>query len=351
MGERHSPGAPPTDPQAAQQRLRMRTILLSFGLSLILLGVKFFTYRMTHSSAVLSDALESIINVVAGAFAALSIWVAAKPPDPNHPYGHGKIEYFSAGFEGALIILAAAGIFYTGIRQVSHPRMLPNLQEGALLLVFATFANALMAMALIRIGKRTESLALIADGKHLFTDVYTSVGVIAGLALVRLTGWLWADGAVACVLGVHILIAGSRLVIESSTRLMDATDPRLLDQITQLLRQHRRPDWVDIHQLRAWRAGSLIHVDLHLVLPCEVALIDAHGEAKALERLLIDAFKNISVLIHMDPCSIHECPQCRRPDCQARDRRPNQLAEWDRDRLTRSVTYKAAHKKPAKKNE
>ncbi len=341
MGE-HSRIAEPAAPQALQQRLRMRTILFSFGLSIVLLGLKFYTYRITHSSAVLSDALESIINVAAGAFAALSVWVAAKPPDPNHPYGHGKIEYFSAGFEGALIMLAAGGIFYAGIQQILLPRPLPRLQEGALLLFTATFANASMGAALIRIGRRTQSLALIADGKHLFTDVYSSLGVIAGLLVVRLTGWLWADGAVACLLGLHILVAGSRLVIESSTRLMDATDPLLLDQITQLLKQHRRPAWIDIHQLRAWRAGNLIHVDLHLVLPGDAPLMEAHQEAKVLEGLLTDAFQNISVLIHMDPCGVHECPHCSRPDCLIRKHNASREDEWNRDRLTRSMAGKSS---------
>jgi cation diffusion facilitator family transporter len=348
MGMQHASDANPLNPQAAQ-RLRMRTILLAFVLSLLLLGLKFFTYRMTHSSAVLSDALESIINVVAGAFAALSIWVAAKPPDPNHPYGHGKIEYFSAGFEGALIVLAAAGIFYAGIRQLWFPKALPNLREGVLLLVAATMANGLMAMVLIRIGKRTDSIALIADGRHLFTDVFTSLGVVAGLIMVRYTGWLWMDGAVACVVGVHILIAGTRLVIESSTRLMDASDPRLLDRITALLNQHRRPDWIDIHQLRAWRAGSLIHVDLHLVLPGDVALREAHHEAKALERLLLEDFQNISVLIHMDPCDPCQCPQCIRTDCRTRERPPTSQSEWSRDILTRRAAEVSSERTKKKK--
>jgi cation diffusion facilitator family transporter len=325
------------DPQTAH-RQRMLTILFSFGLGVVLLGMKFFTYRMTHSSAVLSDALESIINVAASAFAAVSVWVAAKPPDPDHPYGHGKIEYFSAGFEGALIVLAAVGIFYTGLRQIWQPRELPNLQQGILLLFVAIAANAAMAIILIRIGKRTDSIALIADGRHLFTDVYSSLGVIAGLILVRWTGWLRADGIVACLLGVHILIAGSRLVYESSTRLMDASDPYLLDRIIALLRSHRRPEWIDIHQLRATRAGILIHVDLHLVLHGDISLREAHHAAKAVEKLLVEAFyKNISVLVHMDPCEIIDCPQCVRKSCPERAAQPTPLPEWTREHLTRNA--------------
>ncbi len=325
----------PDNQTNGQQRLRMKAIILSFFVGLLLMGLKFLTYRITSSSAVLSDALESIINVVASAFAALSIWMAAKPPDPEHPYGHGKIEYFSAGFEGALIIAAAAGIFYTGVQQVLHPHPLPYLQKGAIILLFTTIANLLLGLFLVGIGQRTDSIALVADGKHVMTDVYTSIGVVLGLGLVYVSGLVWLDGAVACLVGLNILITGGRLVHQSYTRLMDASDPDLLDRITQLLHQYRRPDWIDIHQLRAWRAGSLIHIDLHLVLPLDVPLHEAHHEARKLERMLIDQLQgNASVLVHMDPCETENCPICNRPDCHSREHRQTANAAWDRERLT-----------------
>ena len=167
-------------------------ILLSLAVSTALMAAKFLTYHLTLSSAVLSDALESIINVVAGAFAFLSVWMSAKPPDPEHPYGHGKIEYFSAGFEGALIIVAAVGIFYSGIQHLKHPRVLPNLEEGLIILIAATAVNLLLGICLMRVGRRTDSITLISDGKHILTDVYTSGGVLLGLVLVFWTGRLWS---------------------------------------------------------------------------------------------------------------------------------------------------------------
>ncbi len=204
---------------------RMTAICLSLLISIVLMAAKFYTYHITQSSAVLSDALESIINVVAAAFAVGSIWMAARPPDSDHPYGHGKIEYFSAGFEGALIIFAAIGIFKTGISHLLMPAPLANLQAGLSILVAAAVVNLLLGAALIRIGNRLQSLTLVADGKHVLTDVYTSAGVVAGLILVHWTGWLWLDGAIACMVGVNILLTGMRLVRQSFSALMDASDP------------------------------------------------------------------------------------------------------------------------------
>ncbi len=319
------------------QKLRMRMILLSFAVSLALMGLKFLTYHITHSSAVLSDALESIINVVASAFAALSIWMAAKPPDPEHPYGHGKIEYFSAGFEGALIVCAAFGIFFTGIMHLRNPYPLPHLELGVIILIGATIVNLLLGIGLLHTGKRTDSIALAADGRHIITDVYTSAAVVAGLALVYWTGWIWLDGTIACLVGLHILFTGGQLVRQSFARLMDASDPDLLDRIAGLLESNRRPVWIDIHQLRAWRAGNLVHIDLHLVLPDAMTLDQAHDESHALEALLMDHFHgNAGVLVHMDPCSAAHCPICRQQACQMRARKANPPQPWNRMSLVRS---------------
>jgi cation diffusion facilitator family transporter len=315
---------------------RMTAINISLFVAVVLLAAKFYTYYLTRSSAVLSDALESIINVVAAGFAMVSIWMAARPPDSGHPYGHGKIEFFSAGFEGALIILAAIGIFRTGISHLLKPTALANLEEGLVILLAASVVNLLLGVALVKIGKRVQSLTLIADGKHVLTDVYTSAGVVVGLFLVRISGWLWLDGAVACLVGVNILLTGIRLVNQSFSALMDASDPRLLDDIVRLLDCHRQDVWIDIHQLRAWRSGNFVHIDLHLVLPRDFSLEDAHRQAMDLERSLIDHFEgNAGVLVHMDPCEPQECPVCRQDPCDRRSMdRPPAAKAWNRDQLT-----------------
>lgn len=327
--------------QATHQKQRIHAIVLSLLVGTALMGLKFLTYQLTCSSAVLSDALESIINVAASAFAMVSVWMSAKPPDPEHPYGHGKIEYFSAGFEGALIIIAAAGIFWTGIEHLRTPRELPNIEEGLAILCGASAVNLLLGLYVLRIGRRTDSVTLIADGKHILTDVYTSAGVLVGLALVYVTGWLRLDGLVACLVGINILATGSRLVRQSFSGLMDASDTQLLDRIAAILETHRKPEWIDIHKMRAWRAGNLIHIDLHLVLPRDLSMEIAHREAGNIEELLTGEFEgNASVLIHMDPCDPQQCPVCKQRECNWRIRVQGRSANWDRDHLVRSQSLR-----------
>lgn len=298
----------------------MISACLSLLVGAVVMGVKFYLYRLTLSSAILSDALESIINIVASGFALASILIASKPPDKSHPYGHGKIEYFSAGFEGALILLAAAGIFITGIPRILNPGLLPHLQGGLVILFVVSLANLALGAGLVRVGKKTGSLTLLADGKHVLTDVYTSGGVLLGLLLANVTGWYRLDGIIACLVGVNILFSGWSLVRQSFTALMDASDPHLLKEIADLIAANRRDVWIDIHQLRAWRSGSFVHVDFHLILPRNYSLQESHREAKVLEKSIVDHFKGqASVLIHTDPCEDPDCPICRQALCGLRN--------------------------------
>jgi cation diffusion facilitator family transporter len=210
------------------------------------------------------------------------------------------------------------------------------LETGLLILVGATIINLLLGTYLLRVGRSTDSTALIADGKHILTDVYSSVAVIVGLLLVYFTGWLRLDGAVACLVGINILFTGGHLVRQSFKRLMDASDPELLERITRLLAQKKRPAWIDIHQLRAWRAGTMVHVDLHLVLAEDLLLSKAHREAKILENLLLNEFKgNAGVLVHMDPCSPKQCPICSRLNCPGRHSTQEVTLIWSRRWLVR----------------
>ena len=322
-----------------QTRSRITAAACSLAVGIALLVLKFTAYRLTLSAAVLSDALESIVNVVAAGFALMSIILAAKPPDVDHPYGHGKIEYFSAGFEGALIILAAISIFKVGVVQMATPHPLPELDTGMLILLGASVVNLVLGVGLIRVGRKTDSLTLVADGKHVLTDVYTSGGVILGLLLVRFTGWLWVDGAVACVMGLNILATGFVLIRQSFSGLMDAADPAVLERIAEVLNASRRPAWIDIHQLRAWRSGRTVHLDLHLCLPRDMTLAAAHDEAKALEAEVIDSFGGYaSVVIHMDPCEDDDCPECRQDPCEDRTSAYRKDRPWTASTLTRLHT-------------
>jgi cation diffusion facilitator family transporter len=318
-----------------QQRTRLVAILVSLLAGAALMAGKFFAYWLTGSAAILSDALESIINVVASVFALMSISLAAKSPDPSHPYGHGKIEYFSAGFEGALIVLAALGIFYQAWSRLFFPKELPNLNVGLLLLLGISLVNLVLGAGLVQVGRRTRSLALIADGKHILTDVYTSVGVLAGLTLALFTGWYWLDGVVAVLVGLNILYIGSRLMHESSAGLMDASDPDLLEEIVGILRDHRKDIWIDVHRLRARRAGRGVFIDFHLILPRDLSLEAAHREVKELERIFNAHYQGTAdILIHLDPCERPECPICGFDPCIHRQEETKEQKLWRPETVT-----------------
>jgi len=319
---------------ARTKRFRIIAISASLVAGAAIMAGKFYAFHLTGSSAVLSDALESIINVVASAFALSSVAIGARPPDKTHPYGHGKIEYFSAGFEGALIMIAAIGIFKLGIARIIEPKPIPELDLGLAVLLGAGAANLVLGSALLRAGKKTVSIAIIADGRHVLADVYSTAAVIAGLVTVRLTDMLWLDGAVACLVGIYISISGAALVRKSFSALMDASDDRLLDRISELLKDRRKDLWIDIHQLRAWRAGDIIHIDLHLILPRDLTLEAAHAEAKELEALLAKRFEGrASVLIHTDPCVDLDCSVCRKYSCSTRSGEYRGKTSWSRDTL------------------
>ncbi|MFZ2448522.1 MAG: cation diffusion facilitator family transporter [Syntrophobacteraceae bacterium] len=316
-------------------RRRLAAMGLSVVISSLLMGLKFYTFWLTGSTAILSDALESIINVVAAGFALWSVYIAAIPPDTTHPYGHGKAEFFSAGFEGALIILAAGGIAWQALPGILEPKPLPHLDAGLLILLGTAVANLILGTALVRTGRRTRSAAVIADGRHILTDVYTSAGVLAGLVLVRQTGWLWLDGAIACLVAVNILFIGVRLVRESFSRLMDASDPELLDEIAGIIAKHRKAEWIDIHRLRAWRSGERIHVDFHLILSRELSLEAAHREVSVIQRLLKEHVAGMGdALIHAEPCISPECPICASDACVMREEEANHQRIWNRETIT-----------------
>jgi len=324
---------PPREPNMV--KARVIAISLSFAVGAVLMAFKFYVYAITQSAAVLSDALESIINVVASGLALVAIVVAAKPPDESHPYGHGKIEYFSAGFEGALIILAAFGIFKTGWAHLFHPRAIPELEKGLWILFGVSVVNLLLGLGLIRVGKKTDSITLIADGKHVLTDVYTSGGVLVGLFLVHETGLLWLDGGIAFLVGVNILFLGWRLIRQSFSGLMDTADAAMLKEIARLIHERRKDLWIDIHELRAFRSGAFVHIDLHLILPRDLSLEESHKEAKDLEKLIVEHFGGrASVLIHTDPCVDPDCPICSNHMCKQRAQDMEEKLTWDAKTLT-----------------
>ncbi len=314
---------------ASEFLLRRRAAFISIGVGVSLLVIKFAAFAVTGSAAVLSDALESIINVVASGFSFFAILQGARPADESHPYGHGKVEFFAAGFEGALIIVAAIAIFWTAIPRFFTPTPLTRLDIGLVLLIIGGIVNYLLGAYLIRTGRKTHSDALTADGRHVHTDAYTSAGVIVGLLLVRLTGVTWIDPFVACLMGVNILFMGFRLLRSATAGLMDESDRPYLDVVTQALNQARMPEWIAPHHLRSWRGGAVRFVDFHLALPRYWNLDQSHHVQKRLEEVVEAASgQSCQVLIHYDPCVPDYCRLCAVDPCPVRSTPLQQQVTW-----------------------
>ncbi|MBW2522129.1 MAG: cation transporter [Deltaproteobacteria bacterium] len=321
---------------------------LAFITSLTLLLVKFGAYYLTGSKAVLSDAIESIINVATAAFLLFSIRVSSKPVDENHPYGHGKIESFSAGLEGGLITIAAILIFVEAVPAFFVPQAPRNLGLGLYILATAGMVNLVVGSYLLHAGKKYRSDALSADGRHLLTDFYTSAGVIVGLMLYRLTGFLWIDPLVACLVAVNIVVPGIKLMAGSFKNLMDEADPELLERVVQGLNTIRRPGWLYPHKLRALRSGSYHHVDLHISLPAYWTLTQVHEAEQEITGALLQALgEEGDIMIHVDPCEPPYCPTCDIGNCPERTASFTAAPDWTVEEVVASrSTVNAAGEPP-----
>ena len=279
----------------------IRLAALGVVVALGVLALKFVAYRLTGSVALLSDALESIINVVASGAALLALWVAARPADANHPYGHTKAEYLSAVAEGVLIVLAAVGILRLAVPDLFAPRPVEAAWLGLGVNVLASLINGLWAAVLLRAGRRTRSPALLADGQHILTDVITSVGVVVGVVLAVLTGWAVLDPLLAILVALNILWSGWGLLSRSVGGLMDAgVDGPTETRIRQAMSEHAEGA-LEMHDLRTRTSGAVTFIDFHLVVPGEMSVREAHAICDRLEDALRAELENVQVTIHVEP--------------------------------------------------
>lgn len=301
---------------------------------LVLMSVKFLAWWLTGSVAILTDALESIINVVAGSFALISVYYAAQPRDEDHPYGHGKIEYLSAGFEGGLIFIAGLSIIIKAIYGFFLPKELHALDIGIYLSAGAGLVNLILGRYLLKRGKTLHSMILIADGKHLLSDTLSSAGLIAGLAVIYFTGYYWLDNVLSILFGAFILYTGFKLARQSMSDLLDQADYEKLDQLMGIFNKHRRPRWIDIHNLRVLKYGSQLHIDAHLTLPWYLTLEQAHDEVLALQQIIKENMEgDIEFFIHADPCLHISCPVCSVENCDVRKAPYARTITWNLENL------------------
>ncbi len=324
--------------KAVQQNLKVQKWVAI--ISVVLLVIKFIAYYSTHSVAILTDALESIVNVSAGFIGLYSLYVAAKPRDMDHPYGHGKAEFLSAAIEGTLIGSAGAIILYKAIQSFIQPGEIQKLDYGILLVAFSALVNFIVGYYCLRIGKKNNSEALMASGKHLQSDTWSTVGIIIGLLLLYFTGYKWIDAAVAVVFGLIIIYTGYKILRRSIAGIMDEADVKLLTRMVQLMNANRKENWVDLHNLRVIKYGTVLHVDCHLTVPWYINVHEAHNEIDALGALIEKEFgESFEMFVHSDGCLPFQCKICNKADCNVRQHNFVQQIPWTLENISKNKKH------------
>lgn len=316
----------------AQQNINSQKIVAIVAVSLFV--IKTVAWYITGSIAIFTDAMESIVNVVGGFVGLYSLYLSAIPRDKNHPYGHGKVEFVSAGFEGALIAIAGGLIIYKSILALITPTPLAKLDYGIYLVLFSAIVNYAVGYMAIRQGRKTSSLALVASGKHLQSDTYSTIGIIIGLIILTLTGKGWLDAVTAIIFACLIIYQGVKIVRHALAGIMDEADMKLISNVVEHINQNRREKWVDLHNFRIVKYGAVYHIDCHLTVPWYISVKEAHLEASQLESLIIEKFgHNIEMSVHVEDCHLSACPICEVKDCAHRIAPIIKRVEWNADNV------------------
>jgi len=303
--------------------------------AIILFVIKVIAYLITHSVAILTDALEGTVNVAAGIIGLYSLSVAAKPSDQDHPYGHGKAEFISSAVEGTLIAVAGFLIVYEAVKGIIFPRPIQQLDFGIILISITAVINFIVGHLSIRYGKKNNSLALIASGKHLKTDTYTTVGIIIGLGAIYLTKLQWMDSAIALLFALIIIYTGYKIVRQSIAGIMDEADTELLSKMVELINENRRENWIDMHNLRVIKYGGQLHVDAHITVPWFLNVHEAHIEIDVIALLIRKRFgDSLELFIHSDGCLYYQCNICNKKNCPVRHADFEKQIDWNVDNVS-----------------
>ncbi len=279
-----------------------RYVWLSILAAVLTITLKAAAYFFTGSIGLLSDALESVINLVAALIALLVIKIAAQPPDDDHAFGHDKAEYFSSGIEGMLIFFAAFGIFYSAVPRLFTPQPLENIGIGLSITLVATLINLIVGFVLIRAGRQHHSIVLEADGRHLLTDVWTSVGVVLGIVVVGFTGWFVLDPIIALLVALNILWTGFQLIRRSALGLMDtAVSPETQKKIEEILDGYIKKEKIDYHALRTRQSGARKFISVHILVPDDWTVQKGHDLTEEIEDEIRRAVADSTVFTHLEP--------------------------------------------------
>lgn len=307
--------------------IRIQKILVA--VSVVLFIVKIVAWVLTGSVAILTDALESTVNVVAGFIGLYSIILSSKPKDLEHPYGHGKVEFISSAIEGTLISIAGIIIIYEAINNLIHPHELKQLDYGLILIAITAIINYLVGYYCVKKGKENNSPILVGSGAHLKSDTYSTIGLLVGLLLVISTGYKWIDSIAALIFAFIIIFTGYKIIRKAVSGIMDESDAEIIDEIVDVLNKNRNRNWVDIHNMRVINYAGFYHIDCHLTVPYYINVNEAHAILDTLTDTIKDHFENrVEFFIHVDGCLTSQCAICNLSNCDKRNTNYLKKIDW-----------------------
>lgn len=318
---------------------KKQTANIAFQKWIAIVGVllfigKLIAWKLTNSDAVFSDAMESIVNVISAFLGLYSLYLAAKPRDENHPYGHGKVEFVTSAIEGSLISIAGVLIIYEGTNSLISGKVLSKLDLGIWIIAATAVINYVIGYISIQKGKKDNSIVLIASGRHLQSDTITTLGVVVSLGLVYFTKIVWIDSVVALILGIYIILIGYKIIRKSLSG-MDEADPEMLERLAKFLNENRKPEWIDVHNMKIQQFGSKLHIDAHLTLPWYFELRTAHDEMEeAIKLIAKNTDRSVEFNFHMDDCKPTSCAICQIFECPVRQHVFTKKIEWNGENIS-----------------
>lgn len=326
-----------------RENFRFQTIIVIVGG--LLMVSKFVAYFMTNSVAIFTDAMESIVNILAGSVGLYALYISPKPPDKDHPYGHGRAEVISAAFEGALILVAGLIIILSALRGLQSPPEISSLDFGLVIIFAAALVNLVMGRAAIKIGQKNRSQALEASGRHLCTDTLDSFGIIIGLLVVYAGMHMgydvaWIDPAIALLFGLIILRTAYKVLKGTVDTIMDRVDPEVVSKITENIIENRHENWIDIHCLRIKKYGTDYSVDLHATFPRYLSVGQVEDETKHLQAYLENEFgQGLELVVKAEPCRDFSCAICIL-DCEIRKSEFVKAMEWSEETMVEPTQHR-----------
>ncbi len=325
--------------QLDKSNYNFQKIIVLFGL--ILFFVKIFAWYLTKSVAIYSDALESIVNIVASFLGLYSLYLVSKPKDKEHPYGHGKAEFLTSGVEGVLIAAAGIVILVEALQNLFLETKIEKIDYGIILVLITALINLFLGVYALKKGKKTHSLVLQATGKHLLTDTYSTFGIIIGLTLLYFTKIKWIDSGIAIIFSFIIFYTAFKIIRDSVSGIMDEADEKLILELVDYIEKERIPTWIDLHNLRIIRYGAMLHIDFHLTLPYYITVEEAHNEMEKLDQLINIHFSDrVELFIHTDPCQDFSCKICSISDCKVRKNAFEKSLSWNFENISPNQKHK-----------